>query len=852
MGPRQALCFIYIYSCSACSLRFKMSEVDDLTQLKHLNEEILIDCLHKRFDMDKIYTMTGPVLLAINPFRSIDGLYDVGVFESYRRGATRPHVFSIAEHAYLGMEKSSQSILISGESGSGKTETAKLVMRYMSHGASTLVVERQILESNPLLEAFGNAQTLRNNNSSRFGKFIQLQFAPLGASTQLVGAKIETYLLEKVRVCFQSPGERNFHIFYQCCAAAASVGGVVYPFPQLLNSAGSKQLTLRLNGFADMAMFKYLSGLPHEDDLLGFEQTVEAMCAIGMGVSDIQTVFSAVAAILHIGNIEFNTTADNETCFVCEKSSLFMACALLGIDDPGLLETALTQRTICISGEESVYANLSCAKARETRDALARFLYGVVFKHLVDRTNLAIDKTRVASKTTSLLDIFGFEYFQKNSFEQLCINFANEKLHGIFTEFFLRGEQLVYESEGLVWSRTEFPDNACIIGLLGGPSGVLPMLDEECRVVGGSDRNLLAKLHKQHAISPNYAVVKTNLAELFVIQHFAGPVVYTVASFVDKNKEREAGEVWLGSEVVKALLGNSELLKGARGERGIFKAKQYTVSGEFREQLDNLVSTISASNLSFIRCIKPNHRNVGHLFDAAVVGDQLRYGGVLQAVAISRAGFAVRIPHSEFLSEFRSLSDLGLNNLPSKHLCANLIRNLRINATLGKTRIFFKQVDFDHLVALRTSVYKRAALLIQAFYRRHRGVKAATRIQAAFRGHQIRTAYLYFCSCVVLIQRFARKRFGNSLERQMAALGAELRAAKASMRTFESFQKLPYHRRSSARFSLVPRGIENVAPRVRTASQQNVFASPPAIKQRVMDEMEKMRQLIDKMEMSDN
>ena len=425
------------------------TDIEDLTQLRHLDEVAMLECLSLRFFSNRIYTSTGPVLLALNPFTPIPDLYSPQAVRSHRNGSRSPHVFRVAQTAYQGMVDSlldhrgtrprNQSILISGESGAGKTESTKLVMRYLSlcgHSSSGVstpgsmtqsVIERQILETNPLLEAFGNARTLRNDNSSRFGKFIQLQFNtqhPMRSvdSLRVTGARIETYLLEKVRVSSQSEGERNFHIFYQCCAAAAAVGGVTYRFPQLIKS--NDQFVLRLNGFSDHCMFNYLTSStscyssPSMNDLADFEATIEAMRIIGMSVEDIETVLSTVAAVLHIGNISFMESNQGESSYIgddASKSSLFLACALLGIDNPEQLELALCSRSI-FTANENVRSPLPVAKALETRDAFARFIYSSLFSFLIRWINQTIDGGSGHAASCGLLDIFGFEYFRVNTF----------------------------------------------------------------------------------------------------------------------------------------------------------------------------------------------------------------------------------------------------------------------------------------------------------------------------------------------------------------------------------------------------------------------------------------------------
>jgi myosin-5 len=829
--------------------------VEDLTQLKMLNEGSMLDCLGQRYANGSIYTFTGPVLLAVNPFAQVPHLYNMDKVRTCQGGTRIPHIFSIAQSAYNGIlgsvldqqshEFRNQSILISGESGAGKTETTKLVMKYLSlcgHSEYQLEqssIERKVLETNPLLEAFGNAKTLRNDNSSRFGKFIQLQFG----SAKLTGARIETYLLEKVRVCSQSAGERNFHIFYQCCAAAAAMGGNTYDFPQLISS--DERFRLKLNGFTDMSYFNYLSSesasLSSIDDLLEFERTVEALRVIGLSVRDIEELLGVVAAVLHIGNIEFTDKHDSggeEGCFIPSRESLFMACALLGIGDPDILESALCTRGISVSAAEEGYRTpLSSGKAVEVRDAFARFLYHSIFSFLVEISNL-----KTCSDGTipfvGLLDIFGFEYFEINTFEQLCINYANERLQHLFVDHVLRAEQSVYDQEGIPWNRFDFPDNEGVLTLLHHPlTGVLPMLDEECRIVGGNDGNYLSKLIKMNLEkSENFSTIKTK-KDWFVINHFAGSVAYKVSSgFVDKNRDTlsmDVVELMNESPILTRICASTAdrfSVPGTSNPGGkVLRSKIYTVSSEFRGQLNRLMEIISETRPLFVRCIKPNMKNLPNIFDPNLVLDQLRYGGVLQAVQISRAGFPVRVSHEEFSTNFAPLMKRRGNLRDMvRELCAS-------NAVLGTTKVFMKQSVWDHLTEERNRIRNRAAVRVQAFLKmavariefitarkvlvsvqsviRSAMVvwdvnrnRAAAKIQASFLAWAVRQYFLQARASVIMIQRAVRRRLlktpqsvpapvitrkrnssgiDANLVKQMEQLGKEIRDAKQTMKTVD-------------------------------------------------------------------
>eukprot|EP00434_Breviolum_minutum_P005396 symbB.v1.2.004758.t1/scaffold242.1/size254583/5 len=496
-----------------------LSVLDDLTQLTHLHEPAVLSSLQNRFDIDKIYTFTGPILIAVNPFKAIPGIYDEEVLKSFisTKPSTKPHVFNTSNASYRGIcdRHKSQTVLISGESGAGKTETTKFVMKFLALAGSSdgqvTNVEKQVLESNPLLEAFGNARTLRNDNSSRFGKFIELQFRAAsdsgvkgavqgmsGESLRLCGARIRHYLLEKVRVCEQQEGERNYHIFYEACAAAAKLGGGSkdYSFPQVLpKDKVQEDMTVNLEGFSELSNYGFLTRsscktLKDVDDVEMFERRINAMLTIGIKKEDLTQVFHMVAAVLNLGNCKFDAPPNNSEGSMVMKEcaeSVTMAEKLLGIN-PGDLEKALCNQTR-VTRSERIRSPVNVRQAADNRDALARALYGIVFNFIVYSTNLSIGYMEDVKLFVGVLDIFGFECFKMNSFEQLCINFTNERLQQFFNSFVFKLEEQLYEREGIPWDALDFPDNQDSVDLLAGKKeGVFAMLDEECIVPNGSDQ----------------------------------------------------------------------------------------------------------------------------------------------------------------------------------------------------------------------------------------------------------------------------------------------------------------------------------------------------------------------------
>jgi len=712
----------------------------------------------------------------------------------------RPHVFGIAAKALEGIREryESQTVLISGESGAGKTETTKFVMQFLALAASTgksgghdetlttqrsshskmtqrhstlSLVERQVLGSNPLLEAFGNAQTLRNDNSSRFGKYIELQFAKPRISgddvpnPRMTGARIHTYLLEKVRVIRQQEGERSFHIFYQALAAA---------------NGGDEEINLEgFQGYRAES-FKYLNKQESTEsssstELADFEATLAAMDAVGLSKTEIRKIFQVLAAILHLGNVTFEESG--ETCSVKDGGGWTLLCELLGQEDNNLAE-ALTSRTRK-TPEGVIRSTHTMEKACGCRDALARHLYHAVFNYIVYRSNSSIGFQQNLS-FCGVLDIFGFEFFQMNSLEQLCINYTNELLQQYFNEFIFENETTLYQAEGITWDVEDFPDNTTILELLHGKlEGVFPMLEEECFHVGGSAEAWCNKLVRKHESHRHFGHDKLKKGS-FIIRHFAGPVTYQCINFLDKNKDELSNDLvqcLKASEepFVRQLFEQLDRVFGAaapspsttegRGSR-VLKAQRYSVSGEFRQQLKELLQQIQSTEPHFIRCIKPNPKNQAFLDDGITpcfhrpsVAEQLSYQGVLAAIKVARAGFPVRFWHSEFLREFRCLAPSDVRKdleaivkalaiqedeaVASKAVklllkCESIEVVLTSGWAFGKTRIFLKQEPYDALRRVRAQLRATAATCVQRWARGGRARKAYVTMRRGFLRFQAR------------------------------------------------------------------------------------------------------------------
>jgi myosin-5 len=605
---------------------------DDLVQMLDVNEGSIINCLRERFKRDLIYTAVGDILIALNPYVRLPLYTPEKVYEYSHRGTRRlpPHVFDTASRTYLGMCEyhKDYSILISGESGAGKTEATKQVLIYLSEvagssGGGSNDIAQRVLSANPGLEAFGNAKTLRNNNSSRFGKFMQVYF---NAGQKIAGCQIENYLLEKSRVVMQLEGERNFHIFYMLCVATTT----------------KVRAALRLENPQD---YHYLnqSGcikVDGMDDVREFEDVMTALKKLEFSEDEIMNMWNVAAAVLHCGNIKFDATS-SEACSIHKGSqeSVQNLADLLQIDVKRLSKTFVI-REITMRGE-TVRAPLNVERAIAGRDALSKSLYGHLFDWLVVRTNKAmIGSGNITSGNyIGILDIFGFEIFKSNSFEQLCINFCNEKLQQHFNRNTFVLEEDTYKAEGIDFDHIEYIDNQDILNMIEKkPKGILVVLDDEVSVPKGSDRgfyNKICKIHKK-----NKRFLQPRLAQnTFVINHYAGGVTYTIDNMMEKNKDKIEEDMAALMTTSKLSLVGDELYasvkkemeqkkKGGSASRGSRYLR--TQSSVFRSSLNALMKRLNGTTPGYIRCIKTNAVKKPGVFTAPMCLEQLRYAGVFE------------------------------------------------------------------------------------------------------------------------------------------------------------------------------------------------------------------------------
>lgn len=508
-----------------------------------------------------------------------------------------PHIFAIGNNAYQEMvaSKKNQCIVISGESGAGKTESTKLILQYLAAvSGKHSWIEQQILEANPVMEAFGNAKTVKNDNSSRFGKYIDIYFNDNGA---IEGAKIEHYLLEKSRIVSNNKGERNYHIFYAMLAG--------------LSKEEKKRLELD-----DVSKYNYLTSgsvtnCEHRDDANEFVSIKSAMSILSFNDDEFWEIMKLLAGILHLGNLKYKSTVvqNMDTCEIPDNVNMTRIATILGVAK-NLLNDALIQKTIIAHGER-VISFQSKEQAVEARDAFVKAIYGKIFVRIVEQINKTIFKTLKQKTSIGVLDIFGFENFDSNGFEQLCINYANENLQQFFVKYIFKLEQEEYTNEGINWKHIEFIDNQNILDMIGlKPMSIMALINEETVFPRGSDVTLVAKLHSTHGTKSIYIKPKYDNSVLFGIQHFAGNVFYDPNGFLEKN--RDSFNMNLKELVTKST--NKFLVELFSADDTLDTTKKsVTLSLQFRNSLELLMKTLLACQPSFVRCIKPNEVQKPHV-----------------------------------------------------------------------------------------------------------------------------------------------------------------------------------------------------------------------------------------------
>ena len=820
--------------------------VDDMCALNYLHEASIMENLRIRFRTQLPYTYTGDICIAVNPYTWLN-IYTDELKERYKerlRHELIPHVYATSAAAYRGLRDFSynQSILVSGESGAGKTETVKILMNHIAliSGKKDATIIDKVLKANPLLESFGNAKTARNDNSSRFGKFTMLQF---DEQSVLSGSRCLTYLLEKSRVIFQSSElERNFHIFHQLLSAPSETKNKLR-----LGSKSCVDFTYMRSGDTKTTSIEGVS------DGSKFMHTISILRLLGLDSNLEEELLCILAGILYLG--ELRIQGDSESSSLDGSgATLGTLCDLLGVA-PGDLKENMTKRQLDASGE-SLHVPLSLERALEGRDALAKEAYNRLFNWLVDLTNSSTcaalaGGAAAGSRVVALLDIFGFESFTVNRFEQLCINYANEKLQQKFTHDVFLAVQQEYQSEGLDWESISFQDNSDVVDLLENKLGILALLNEECLLPKGCDDNFLRKITSGSSKHPCFST-HIRIKNEFSIHHYARNVSYNVGGIIDRNRDAlppEMRSLMLTSSnklLMKIFLPDAE---GGPDEtaptrvpaprRGSSFMKSDTVVTKFKSQLTKLMDTISKTSVQYVRCIKPNGVKGSGTFDRLMIVEQLRCAGMIEAIRISRAAYPYRLPHADFLERFGAVLKAAgevepvgdaarcrallvglverMKGLPLKGVAGSegrehksvVVKKNKKPFELGLTKVYFSAGILEALEDLRGRFIANSIVLIQRVFRgsHQRRIylhtrRAAVSVQSFARAVVYRARYRRYLSSVVSVQllkraRDARRtlcglRFEKRLLRvqafwRMASLRKDFRRSRHAARVLTSF-----------------------------------------------------------------
>lgn len=758
----------------------KLHLFDDLTKVNPVTTTTVLKCLQARYRVNLFYTNAGCSLVALNPFQPVSCLYSPELMREYHVALCpqdlKPHIFAVAEQTYRNVQKQmdpvNQSIIVSGESGAGKTWTSRCLMKFYASVAASVIspkgnetverIEKRVLDSNPVMEAFGNACTLRNNNSSRFGKYIQLQ---LDRFHHLTGASIQTFLLEKTRVAYQAPNERNFHIFYQITKGATAEERLEWNLPE-------------------GAEYRWLPNSERNLDEDCFEVTRGAMFHLGIDRAMQNNIFKVLSGLLHLGNVQFSNPGDeSQPCELEDKTKDFVKTTgdLLKIPVEELLES-LRIRTITAGKQQQVFKKpCSRAECETRRDCLAKVIYARLFEWLVlvINENIFTDPS-VWTNFIGLLDVYGFEAFPENNLEQLCINYANEKLQQHFVAHYLKAQQEEYAAEGLQWSFINYQDNQhCLELIEGNPLSIFSLLNEECRLNRASNTDLF-QTRIEKALSTNQCLSrdKFNKKPNFIISHYAGKVCYQLAAMVEKNKDA------VPPELLHVLQNSKDPLlqklfpvmeKNQNNTKTQNRAAVVTVVSKFKSSLEHLMEILNRTTPHYIRCIKPNADCKAMTFRREEVFSQLQACGIVEAITISAAGFPVRIPLQSFTERYEILRKFSKKRVwgkssshpaekkgdpavdgdtASRAAALEILRGVVLGQSpaqetgngaeipsvyCGRTKVFLANSVLELLEARRAEVFNEKAFCIQCCWRRFKEKKAAkekrsaTLIQAAVR-----------------------------------------------------------------------------------------------------------------------
>ncbi|XP_049575497.1 myosin-9 [Syngnathus scovelli] len=731
----------------------KFNKVEDMAELTCLNEASVLHNLKERYYSGLIYTYSGLFCVVVNPYKFLP-IYSeeiVNMYKGKKRHEMPPHIYAITDTAYRSMmqDREDQSILCTGESGAGKTENTKKVIQYLAFVASSFKskkdqgstvlshgeLEKQLLQANPILEAFGNAKTVKNDNSSRFGKFIRINFDVNG---YIVGANIETDLLEKSRAIRQAKEERSFHIFYY-----------------MLSGAGDKlrsELCLE-----DYSKYRFLSNgnvtIPGQQDKDMFSETMEAFHIMSIPEEEINGLLKVVSAVLQLGNMTFKKERHSDQASMPDDTAAQKVSHLLGINVTDFTRAILSPRIKV--GRDYVQKAQTQEQAEFAVEALAKASYERMFRWLVMRINKALDKTkRQGASFIGILDIAGFEIFELNSFEQLCINYTNEKLQQLFNHTMFVLEQEEYQREGIDWSFIDFGlDLQPCIDLIekhSGPPGILSLLDEECWFPKATDKTFVDKVVQEQGTHPKFQKPKKLKDDVdFCVIHYAGKVDYKadawlmknmdplnecVATLLNQSTDKFTCDLWKDVDRIVGLdkvAGMSDSMHGAfKTRKGMFR----TVGQLYKEQLGNLMATLRNTNPNFVRCIIPNHEKKAGKLEPHLVLDQLRCNGVLEGIRICRQGFPNRIVFQEFRQRYEILTPNAIPKgfMDGKQACVLMIKALELDPNLyriGQSKVFFRAGVLAHLEEERDMKITDVIISFQAWCRGYVARKAFAKRQ---------------------------------------------------------------------------------------------------------------------------
>uniref|UniRef100_A0A7N9AK24 Myosin VIIAa n=1 Tax=Mastacembelus armatus TaxID=205130 RepID=A0A7N9AK24_9TELE len=720
--------------------------VEDMIRLGDLNEAGILRNLLIRYREKLIYTYTGSILVAVNPYQLLP-IYtadQIRLYTNKKIGEMPPHIFAIADNCYFNMQRNNrdQCCIISGESGAGKTESTKLILQFLAAiSGQHSWIEQQVLEANPILEAFGNAKTIRNDNSSRFGKYIDIHFNKRGA---IEGAKIEQYLLEKSRVCRQAHDERNYHVFY------CMLKGMSTDEKKKLGLSKATDYTYLTIGNCTVC--------DGRDDMKEYSNIRSAMKVLMFTDRENWEISKLLAAILHLGNLRYE--GKTQSWSVCSSFSP---------------EPLFSQLTLITRGE-TVSTPLSMEQALDVRDAFVKGIYGRLFVWIVEKINAAIYKPpssqpKALRRSIGLLDIFGFENFTVNSFEQLCINFANENLQQFFVRHVFKLEQEEYNLEHINWQHIEFTDNQDALDMIAiKPMNIISLIDEESKFPKGTDSTMLNKLNFQHKLNTNYIPPKNNYETQFGIQHFAGVVYYETRGFLEKNRDTLYGDIIqlvhssknkfikqiFQADVAMVAHTNTHTHTHTNKHTRILGAetrkRSPTLSSQFKRSLELLMRTLSVCQPFFVRCIKPNEYKKPMLFDRELCVRQLRYSGMMETIRIRRAGYPIRYTFVEFVDRYRVLMP-GVKPAYKQvqgtcQRIAEAVLGRDDDWQMGKTKIFLKDHHDMLLEIERDKAITDKVILIQKVVRGFKDRsnflkmrKSAVLIQKTWRGYHCRKNY---------------------------------------------------------------------------------------------------------------